>query len=139
VVFPPFWLGFVLWWSPTAPFHLPPLDELANLVANELLMIALPEEAFYRAYLLTAVDDALPPKRRILGARVGWGIVIVSALFAVGHLLTRWDPNRLAVFFPSLLFGWLRVRSGGIGAAILFHALCNLFAWFLGQGYGLIA
>jgi len=139
VFFPPFWLGFVFWWHPTASFALPSFDGFATRAANELLMIALPEEAFYRAYLLTAVDDALPPTRRVLGAEVGWGLVIVSALFAVGHLLTELDPNRLAVFFPSLVFCWLRRRSGGIGAPTAFHAMCNLFAWLLAQGYGVRA
>jgi membrane protease YdiL (CAAX protease family) len=43
---------------------------------------------------------------------------------------------RLAVFFPALLFGWLRARTGGIGASVLFHASCNLYALLLGRGYG---
>ncbi len=44
---------------------------------------------------------------------------------------------RLAVFFPSLLFGWLRSRTGGIGASTVFHALCNTWSELLGVGYGL--
>ena len=35
--------------------------------------------------------------------------------FALGHVATEVHPNRLAVFFPSLLFGYLRTRRGGIG------------------------
>ncbi len=99
-------------------------------------MIALPEEAFYRGYLLTALDDIWPPARRLLGARVGLGLVVSSAVFALGHLLTEFNPSRLAVFFPALVFGWLRARTGGVGAAILFHAFCNLFASYLARGYG---
>jgi len=139
VFFPPFWLGFVYWWQPASSFTLPSFDGFPTRAANELLMIALPEEAFYRGYLQTTLDDQLPAAKKVLGARIGWGLLIVSALFAVGHLLTELDPNRLAVFFPSLVFGWLRVRSGGIGAPTLFHALCNLFAWMLAQGYGVRA
>jgi membrane protease YdiL (CAAX protease family) len=39
-------------------------------------------------------------------------------------------PNvqRLAVFFPALVFGWMRARTGSILAGATFHALCNLFA-----------
>jgi membrane protease YdiL (CAAX protease family) len=44
----------------------------------------------------------------------------------------------LSVFFPSLLFGWLRARTGGIGASVFFHALCNLFAAYLARSYGLL-
>ena len=40
------------------------------------------------------------------------------------------------MFFPALLFGWLRCRTGGIGAAWL-HAMSNLFSATLGRGYGL--
>ncbi|MCA9547492.1 MAG: CPBP family intramembrane metalloprotease, partial [Myxococcales bacterium] len=28
--------------------------------------------------------------------------------------------------FPSLLFGWLRRRSGGVLAPAIYHAACNL-------------
>jgi membrane protease YdiL (CAAX protease family) len=62
---------------------------------------------------------------------------MTSAIFAVGHLLTEPNPSRLAVFFPSLLFGWMRARTGGIGASVLFHAACNLFVSFLAHGFGL--
>jgi membrane protease YdiL (CAAX protease family) len=41
------------------------------------------------------------------------------------------------VFFPALVFGWMRARTGGIGAAVLFHALCNIFSATLARGYGL--
>ncbi len=61
---------------------------------------------------------------------------MTSAIFALGHLLTIHDPGRLAVFFPSLVFGWLRARTGGVGASIAFHALCNLFSATLLQAYG---
>ena len=46
-------------------------------------------------------------------------------------------PTRLAVFFPALLFGWLRARTGGIGASVCFHMLCNVYSQVLGRGYGL--
>ena len=65
-------------------------------------------------------------------------MVVTSAVFALGHLATVPEPARLAVFFPSLAFGWLRARTGGIGAGVLYHASCNLFASFLGRGYGLL-
>jgi membrane protease YdiL (CAAX protease family) len=45
--------------------------------------------------------------------------------------------TRLAVFFPALLFGWLRARTGGIGASVVFHALCNLYVLSLMRGFGL--
>jgi membrane protease YdiL (CAAX protease family) len=137
LLFPPFWLGFVAWWRPPGAFSPALPAEGFSLLLGQLLVIALPEEAFYRGYLQTALDDALPPSREWLGARVGWAVPITSLIFALGHFATEAHPSRLAVFFPSLVFGWLRARTGGVGAGLAFHAACNLFAAFLAQGYGL--
>jgi membrane protease YdiL (CAAX protease family) len=72
----------------------------------------------------------------LLGASIGPGLIVSAALFAIGHLLTEVNPNRLAVFFPALVFGWLRARTGGVGASVAFHALCNIFSEMLGRAYG---
>jgi len=137
IVFPLFWIGFKIFWHVKMPFVLrapkSPLDE----IAGQLLVVALPEEAFFRGYLQTRLDALWPPRVRFLGAEIGVGLVVASAIFAVGHLLTTPVPARLAVFFPALLFGWLRARTKGIGAGVLFHALCNIFSATLARGYGL--
>ena len=62
----------------------------------------------------------------VLGAPVGWALVVSSALFALGHVAVIPNPQRLAVFFPALLFGWMRARTGSIAAGASFHALCNV-------------
>jgi len=138
LIFPAFWVGYVMWWKPHRPFVPAPLPSLGDDVLGQLFVIALPEEAFYRGYLQTSFDDVWRPRLRVLGACVGPGIVVTAALFALGHLLTEVNPNRLAVFFPALVFGWLRARTKGVGAAIAFHALCNLFASYLARSYGLV-
>jgi membrane protease YdiL (CAAX protease family) len=58
-----------------------------------------------------------------------------AALFALLHFLVGFSPARLAVFFPALVFGWLREKRSGIGAAIWFHALSNLLSELLIRGY----
>ena len=137
IVFPPFWVGFRAWWSPVSPFHAAPLGPLVEDALGQFLVIALPEEAFYRGYLQTRLDEAWPSRLRLLGTYVGPGLVVTSVVFALGHVATELHPNRLSVFFPSLLFGWMRTRRRGIGAAAAFHALCNLFASYLARSYGL--
>ncbi len=138
VAFPAFWAGVLLWWQPRGAFSPTAPPDLASEALGQVLVIALPEEAFYRGYLQTSLDAAVPPRRRWLGARVGWAIPLTSLIFALGHFATELSPARLAVFFPSLVFGWLRARTGGIGAAIAFHAACNLFSVFLARAYGLL-
>jgi membrane protease YdiL (CAAX protease family) len=137
LLLPAFWLGFIAWWRPQRPFDataLPSFDE----IIGQLLVIAVPEELFYRGYLQATLEDAFPGKRRVLGADVGAGLLLSSVIFALGHLLTEPIAGRLAVFFPSLVFGWLCARTRGVGAAILFHATCNVFSAYLARGYGFI-
>jgi membrane protease YdiL (CAAX protease family) len=62
----------------------------------------------------------------VLGASLGSGFLATQALFAVGHLVVL-QVWRLGTFLPGLLFGWLRERTGGLAAPVLFHALSNLF------------
>jgi membrane protease YdiL (CAAX protease family) len=134
IIYPFFWLGFRIWWK-TGAFHPAPLGSVVEGALGQLLVIALPEEAFYRGYLQTSLERALGKKLVILGAPVGWGIVLTSAIFALGHLLTELNPARLAVFFPSLVFGFLRSKTRGIGASVVFHAMCNLYSAYLLRSY----
>ncbi|MDB4943510.1 MAG: Abortive infection protein [Labilithrix sp.] len=136
VTFVPFYFGWRTFWHPRGQFglHFQPWDG-ANEVFGQLVIIALPEEAFYRGYLQSRLDEALPQRVRVLGAAVGPSLVVTSIIFALGHFATIREPARLAVFFPSLLFGWLRARTGGIGAGVAFHASCNVFSEVLGRGY----
>lgn len=136
VVLPPFWIGWVAFWKPEGHFEPASLRSVADEALGQWLVIALPEESFYRGYLQSELDRIWPPRLRVLGAPLGPSLLVTSALFAAGHLATELDVNRLAVFFPSLLFGWLRARTGGVGASIAFHALCNLFAAYLARSYG---
>jgi membrane protease YdiL (CAAX protease family) len=45
------------------------------------------------------------------------------------------NPQRLAVFFPALLFGWMRARTGSIAPGAVYHALCNVLADLLHTSY----
>jgi membrane protease YdiL (CAAX protease family) len=136
IFFPPFWFGYRLFWNVGGDFAVAPPSGMFNRVMGQLLVIALPEEAFFRGYLQSALDAAWPRRLRVLGAEVGPGLLVACAIFAVGHMLTITHPYRLAVFFPALLFGWLRARTGGIGASVVFHAMCNLLSAYLAHGYG---
>lgn len=138
ITFPLFWYGYKLWWNLGDHFVVKLPEDFQSHVLGQLLVIALPEEAFFRGYMQSALDGAWAKRRwRVLGADLGVGWLLAAAIFAVGHLLTIPHPNRLGVFFPALLFGWMRARTGGIGAPLLFHAMCNLFSAWLAEGYGL--
>lgn len=136
ITFVPFYYGWHAYWNAHGAFKLRVTAlEAGNEIAGQLVIIALPEEAFYRGYLQSRLDDALPWRVRLFGANVGPALLVTSVVFALGHFATIREPARLAVFFPSLVFGWLRARTGGIGASVAFHASCNVFSEMLGRGF----
>jgi uncharacterized protein len=138
VCFVPFALAFPHYWGLGAQFDWHRVNRSLGVFAlGQLLVVAFPEEAFYRGYVQSAFDEALPGRTRVFGADIGWSIVLTSTLFALGHFATIPQLGRLAVFFPSLLFGWLRARTKDVTAGIFFHAFCNIFAEVLARGYGL--
>jgi len=120
-----------------APYALPPAfrprlpQGFWFQVPVQLLVVALPEELFYRGWMQRAFRLGGPGRAvRVLGADLGPGFLATQALFALGHLATL-QPWRLGTFFPGLLFGWLRERTGGLAAPVILHALSNLFLMLL--------
>jgi hypothetical protein len=124
----PDWLGLH-----GSSLHLP--AGLAVLALSQLLVVALPEEVFFRGYLMSRLEERWPSRRRLWGASVGWPLLISSLLFGLGHFLVDFQPARLAVFFPALVFGWMRQRTGSLAPAAVFHALCNLFSDVLHESF----
>lgn len=102
------------WWAP------------ARLLLEQLVVVALPEEYFFRGFVQTGLDRRWPARWRPGGGAVGGALLLNALLFALAHVAVDLDPVRLAVFFPALAFGWLRSVSGTIGASTLFHAACNV-------------
>jgi membrane protease YdiL (CAAX protease family) len=122
------WRGFG-----NAHWQLP--DGFFLLALSQILVVALPEELFFRAYLLSRLEERWPSRHQFLGAAVGWPLVVCSLLFGLGHFLVDFQPTRLAVVFPALAFGWMRSRSGSIAPGAIFHALCNLLSEVLHESY----
>ena len=127
------WLRHLLLRPPGGPppglgFHLrvPPGYGWSNVV-DELFVTALPEEFFYRGWLQARLKQVWPNGARIAGVVVGPAFLLTAALFAIGHLAI-FSASRLLVFFPALLFGWLRERTGTVVGSTIFHAGCNILA-----------
>lgn len=111
---------------PAVPaLRLPP--QPLTLALSQLLVVALPEEFFFRGYLQGRLAVLLRPMVYL---------PLQAALFALGHLLVIGEPGTLAVFFPGLLFGYLRLRTGTVLAGTLLHALCNLLIDVLHRSLG---
>lgn len=93
----------------------------AAMAAHHLLLVALPEEVFFRGYLYDAFEEA------------GWEPVLpVALLFAIGHFVIAPSAFRLLTFFPALLLGWGRKGSGNVYVPTAVHYLYNLFPSLIG-------
>lgn len=149
-LWPLFIVGFVLWnrtmcraWPAIVPgscWHLthPSLRwpaSFLSLALAQLVVVALPEELFFRGFVQGRLEDALPPTRTLLGAKVGWAVVIQAALFGLGHFLVTFDPLMLTRFFPGLVFGWLYSRTRSVIPGTVFHAACNLLVEVLASSF----
>jgi uncharacterized protein len=97
-----------------------------EFAAIQLVVVALPEELFFRGMLFSLLARRFPPRRATITGGVGWALILSSLAFAVVHLPREGDPRALATFFPGLLFGWLRLRTGSLLAPTLVHAGSNI-------------
>jgi len=99
--------------------------------AVQVVVVALPEELFFRGCLHHLLERRFPPARRLAGGGLGLALVLSSAAFAVVHLPKDGDPRALATFFPGLLFGWIRSATGSIAAPVALHAASNIWVRLL--------
>ncbi|NOZ85451.1 MAG: CPBP family intramembrane metalloprotease [Deltaproteobacteria bacterium] len=136
-VFPLFWAGYHVYamWICNSHFSFRLPDDFWLKLVGNLLVVALPEEFFFRGYMQTITDRKWPKGIRILGGRIGKSALFVSIAFAALHLATDMQIFRLGVFFPSLVFCWLRSRTGSIIPGIVFHGLSNVFMNTLEASY----
>jgi membrane protease YdiL (CAAX protease family) len=107
----------------TFDLRLPP--NLAGVILDQTLIVALPEEFFFRGYLQTQFDKSFGRPYRFLRADVGLGLPIAAAIFALCHVPFG-GPARMIVFFPGLFYGWLRARTDTIIVPTLYHAASNV-------------
>lgn len=103
---------------------------ILNLVATEVLVVALSEEIFFRGWLQPKVQQHQVKTWNIVGLQLTLANVLTSLVFALTHLVADFSLHRLLVFFPSLWFGWLRTNSNSIWPAIIAHAASNVLMYW---------
>jgi len=107
--------------------------EMWQLALFQVVVIALPEEFFFRGYLQERMNLLFPSKPwKIFGVHLGKSWLLTAFVFALAHSLIVVQWWHFSIFFPALLFGYLREKTGSITAAVFFHAACNVFmVWFM--------
>jgi membrane protease YdiL (CAAX protease family) len=108
---------------------------LATFAAFQLVLVAIPEEIFYRGYIQPQLNRVWGRPWKLFGACFGKSLIFTSLLFAFSHSLIQLKWWHFSIFFPSLAFGWLRERTGAVTAGALFHTLSNTFSYWAAHNY----
>jgi|SRR5579871_522242 membrane protease YdiL (CAAX protease family) len=99
----------------------------------EFTMPGLAEELVFRGVFQSLLNEVFGQPWRFGGASFGWGAVLSTALFVVGHgaifdRQLRLQTSIFAMVFalpPAVLLGWLRERTGSVWPGILVHNLVD--------------
>jgi len=92
-----------------------------QVMVFQLVAISLPEEAYFRGFLQESLGNNMR------------GIFFTSILFAVMHLpqlVFYGDWYSLLTFFPSLVMGFIYMKTSNILPSVIFHFAANIL--FLG-------
>jgi nucleoside-diphosphate-sugar epimerase len=85
-------------------------------------VVAFPEEFFFRGFVEEAFSARWPTPKRLFGVSFGLASLMTASLFALSHSLIALRWWHIFIFFPALLFSWLRQKTGTIWASVVFHA-----------------
>ena len=116
-----FILGLVVSISILAPYYIIFGESMKIITVYvllfQLLSVSFPEEFFFRGFLQDTIGRNFK------------AVLLVSLLFAVAHIpkaLLLGDWMSLLTFFPSLVMGWLYMKTNNILPGTIFHLLANL-------------
>ncbi|MBI5299555.1 MAG: CPBP family intramembrane metalloprotease [Deltaproteobacteria bacterium] len=134
IIFPVYFVFAHTWMLHIFHFHgfqSAPWTAFTNHLGFQFLAVAIPEEFYFRGFLQGELNNVWTKKWRILGVDLGWSWIVTAAVFAFAHSLIQLQWWHFSIFFPALLFGYLKERTGSITAPILFHVFSNCFMdWF---------
>lgn len=97
--------------------------EVLDVFTVMVLVAALPEEWFFRAYL-----------QKRLGNSVA-AVLVVSLMFSLMHFITHSFTSTWLVFIPSVFFGWIYKQTSDLVLVVLLHALSNLVYYIYLESY----
>lgn len=120
----------------TVSYHAGSSAPWPTYLLAQVILTGFPEEFFFRGYMQGVLSQIIPPRRRVFGAPFGVAQVLTALLFALSHSLVELKGWHIFIFFPGLVFGWLKEKTGTIWAGTVFHAACNAFAFWVSLHYG---
>lgn len=107
-----------------------------TIMARQIFVIGLCEEFFFRGYLQENISRIFPSQTKLFGAKFGFATLLTCVIFTISHsLILGFVAWHLLIFFPALVFAWLKEKTGTIWASVLFHAISNVFSFWVFQSY----
>ena len=144
------WMFFIplyhIWHAELAPFifdwkphHFKGVvpDQLWMIALYHFFFVAIPEEFFYRGYIQTRFNEICHQNWTVFGVKMGPSALWTGLLFSFGHSIVLFQWWHFAIFFPSLIFSWMREKSSSVLPGAMFHACCNIGIVMLDTAYGL--
>lgn len=118
--------------------------QLVSLIVWQLVISGFGEEAFWRGYVQTRLNEGFGKPFEFMGVSFGWGLILTSFLFGLFHVLNPFNPfvgsfeiNILwgvFTFFGGLFLGLIREKTGSLIATGVAHGLLDA----VGEGIGLV-
>ena len=130
LIFPFVFVGnhFYQSWAFQLFYHAASNHELWSIALTQLVLIAFPEEFFFRGYLQQNLSRHFPSTTKLFGVPFGQAQWLTVVLFALSHSLITLQWWHAFIVVPAIGFGWLKEKTGRIWAGTLFHAACNVFS-----------
>lgn len=123
-------------WVWGAGYHRATTQIWLSYGATQLFLVAFPEEFFFRGYMQGRLAEIWPTSKKMFGTVFGFPQIATSLVFAISHSLITVQWWHIFIFFPALVFAWLKEKTGTIWASVLFHAVANVFSFWVAASYG---
>lgn len=130
IFFPPVFVVYFIYRKLFFPgiFNVTIPSDIITLSINQILIVGLSEEAFFRGYLQKRLSEGIEGTCfQFLKIKLSWSLVIANILFTLTHIIVLGQLWRINVFLPGLAFGWLREQRKSLIAPVLFHGFSNVF------------
>lgn len=116
-------------------YHIPQDGQWVNIFFTHLVVVAFPEEFFFRGYMQENLNKIFVPQKKLFGVPFGFGVMLTCVIFTVSHSFLAYQWWQVFIFFPTLAFAWLKEKTGTVWASVFFHAISNLFSYWVFLSY----
>ena len=117
-------LGPVVWVALWILSGMPAIGISLAILLGSVILYPIIEELAFRGFIQTWLLESSFWKSSVI-SKISRANVLTSVLFAALHLINQPLIWAVLIFFPSLVFGYLRERYDAVTPSILVHSWYN--------------